>query len=226
MQVLRLTLLSAILSSLYSEGATVFDSITGNTIGGNNAEITGPNSSILVFTFLVPKPDEEVAVQFQTGAFPSTFDQLDFAINSFLPTSTDPIEVSLSSGPTAPGGVNPISLGSVTPSGGGGTQVLTVAPSVPVPLAANTSYWLHFTTSGSDPIYTLGSIVGTNTSGSWSVTDVSILEPSVNPAWVTQPGLIPALRIEATESIPEPSTTLLGALGAIFALCTRRRLSC
>lgn len=222
MKVLLLISVSAILTAISAPAAIVFDSITNGTFGGASTTITGPNSALIVFGTPSPFPNHEVAVEFQTGPLPSTLDQLEFALNTGLSPSTDAVDVSLSTGATAPGGAATVSLGSVSPTGSNPTEILSITPTVPPSLAANSSYWLHFTTSGNAPLYSLAPIFGGGATGSWSINEVSILHPNVSPNWTTQASLIPALRIQGTEAIPEPSAILLCTLGLLASMQRRR----
>ncbi|BCX49908.1 hypothetical protein HAHE_38160 [Haloferula helveola] len=204
--------------------AVVLDSITGATLGGASTNITGPDTAIDFFGTPVPIPDNEVAVRFQTGIYSSTLDQLDFAINISDPSHLDPVQVVLSTGPNPPGGTSPVALGTATPTSTGGfSQTLSISPSGTITLTPNTEYWLHFTATGTETFYALASSNLTNSTGSWAFTETWSLQPPA--AWNQLNGLTPAIRISATEAVPETSTALLGAFGLLLVLHRRRALS-
>lgn len=218
---LLVPLLAGGLSPAPAKAAVVLDAITGATLGGTSANITGPDTAISFFGSPLPFPNNQAAVRFQTGAFPATLDQVDFRLNIQNATNIHPVQVVLSTGATAPGGTNPIVVGTVTPTPPGAFgQTLTVAPPGGIALAANTEYWLHFTTTGSNPFYSIASSDNVTSTGSWALTEVWRIQPP-NP-WTEIAGLTPAIRLSATETVPEPSAALLGLAGALLLLRRRR----
>lgn len=219
------TLGIAVALAASASGALVLDAITNASLGGASTNLTGPDTSINLFGTPIPLPDNQVAVRFSTGAYAATLDQLDFALNLSNPNFLDPVQVTLSSGPTAPGGLSPITVGTATPVSttlGGFTQVLTISPGAPVSLIPNTEYWLHFTVTGSQTFYALASSNTENAIGTWDFTEVWTLQPQTSPSWGPINGLTPAVRLHATESVPEPVTALLGSLGLLLVLRRRR----
>lgn len=202
--------------------AIVYDSITGASIGGSSTNITGPLTAINLFGTPIPFPDNQVAVRFETGAYPATIDQLDFVLNISNPAHLDPVSVTISSGPSTPGGVGLVPLGSATPTGATNPETLTIIPSSPINLAANSQYWLHFTAVGLEPFYSLGYAFGAPATTHWTLTDAWTYQPQTSTTWSSVSGPSPAIRIHGTETIPEPSLTLLGGLGWMLLLRRRR----
>lgn len=198
-------------------GAVVIDNLATGT-QSYSASISGPEAPGFFFgTF----EDREVAFSFTTGSTAVYLTELTFVIaigNSFR----DPIQLTMSTGASVPGGVGPVVLGSVTPATSPTSQTLTLNPTVPPLLSASTLYWIHVTVPAGKAIY------------SFANTNTPVIEPgwSLGTTWEQSPLSSwseltsgPRARIRMTvDPIPEPGAALLlGSLGAIVLVKRRSR---
>lgn len=204
-----------------SSGAYVLDGITGGTFGASSTDITGSTASVTLFNTPISIADRESAIRFQTGAHPSTLEELEFHITVRDFTDLAPIHVTLSTGASAPGGTGTVNLGSVVPPSTTNFNQTLGLNGNSTPLAPNTEYWLHFTTNGTDANYSLATSNLLNTTGNWAVTDVAYTHPPATP-WTSINGIHPAIRLDVVETVPEPAPLLLGSLG-LMMLFKRRR---
>lgn len=127
--------------------------VIDNLDSGPNAfasSVTGPTAFI---PFSSNLPNRRAAFTFTTPSYNSELAELRAVFNVNVLGS--PIEAILSTGPTVPGGTNPISLASVTPAAIANGQILDFTPTVAVALAANTQYWIDFVATSGGGIYTL-----------------------------------------------------------------------
>jgi hypothetical protein len=208
-------ILSVIIAGIFSatcQSAVVIDNLF-STSNGFSTGLTGPVGR----GFLGPPRDSQTAFSFTTGSDADALVSLETYIS--VTDNNSPILATLSTGPNVPGGTNPISLGSVTPAATSGFTVITHTPASPIALAANTTYWIHYTVPSSNawygvlhadaPTTQLGYTLGT----SWQST--------FNTAWSD---ITPQARIRLTtvNPVPEPSSALIGSLGIL--LFVRRRV--
>lgn len=123
------------------QAVVVIDNITAGSQGfasgasGPNAGGTGPFSS--------GAKNNETAFLVTTGPAGGQLTSLDLVIS--LADNDSPITATISTGATVPGGNNPVSLGSTTPTATSGITTITFNPAAPVPLASSSTYWIHFT---------------------------------------------------------------------------------
>lgn len=216
----RITLSAACLLFLAtdSRAAVVIDNLTLGS-QSSSLSLSGPTATTGFFVQL-PFPDREVAFSFTTAAQATQLTKLLFAVSIAKP-SLDPIQWALSTGTSAPGGTNTQIIGSVAPASSSPTsQILTLTPSTPILLDANTTYWMHITVPTGAALY------------SFQNTDSQIIEPgwSLGNSWSKDPSNPwneltsgPQARIRMSVApIPEPSAMLLGGVGLI-AFMRRRR---
>lgn len=205
-----------LVAGITSHAAVAINNLTIGTQSSSQS-LSGPLATSGFFGS--PFPDRQVAFSFTTGNSQYHLNQLEFAI-AIGGGSLAPILATLSNGSTVPGGLNPIILGSVTPSSSTPiNQILAIAPNIAPLLEANTLYWIHYTVPAGNALY---SIANTNTptldpgwslGNSWSRTPTS-------PWTELDSGPVPRIRMTVT-SVPEPACSLLGSIG--FLLLLRRK---
>lgn len=215
---LILSCIGILIAAAPSQAATVI-AIDNLAVGSQSfsASLSGPTATSF---FGGDFSDREVAFSFTTGSIDAYLTELKF-VTSIGNAQLSPIQLTLSTGTSVPGGVNPVVLGSVAPASSSPiTQTLTVGPTIPPVLLANTTYWIHMTVPTGGGIY---SIANTNTpiaEPGWSLGTTWLQDP-LDPWSELTSG--PVARIRMTvETIPEPQAALLGGLG-IIALLRRRR---
>ena len=134
-----------------------------------------------------------------------------------------PIQVTLSTGTVVPGGTGGLTLGTVaplspTPVG----QLLTVTPTSTVTLTPSTNYWIHLTVPSGGGIYSVNNSNNPILAPGWSLGNSWYYEPDFGGSW-TEITSGPQARVNLNvQSVPEPTTIVLGAVSGLL-LCTRRR---
>ncbi len=204
------------LTAIHSAAYTAIDNI-GNGSNAFSHTLSGPTAT--GFFMPVPFPDREVAYSFTTGAEDTYLDSLSFTLNTGKGILS-PVQVVLSQGALAPGGMGSVTLGSVAPSSSPANQVLTITPGFSTVLSASTSYWLHFTVPVGAALYSLPSSDGAVLASGWAMGITWYKTPS--SAWTDgNASLGGDIRLNVTP-IPEPSSALLGGLGVLILLRRRR----
>ena len=183
-----------------------------------SASLSGPTATGF---FGGPFADREVAFSFVTGSTASVLTELMFVAN-LGNANLDPIQLTLSTGASVPGGTNPVILGSVAPAQSTPTsQTMTITPTVPPPLAANTQYWVHFTVPSGGSIYTITSTNTPTYAPGWLLESIWYNAP--NSSWIdVTSGPVARIRM-SVESVPEPESAVLGALACALFFRRRRR---
>ncbi len=205
------------LSTLVSPAAVVVNNLSGGTQGFSES-LSGPDG---LDDFGFPYQNHEIAFSFTTSSATVNLTEIAF-LASISGSGLSPIRLALGTGPSAPGGANPVVLGSVTPGGNVPiTQLLTVTPTSLVTLAAHTTYWIHFTVPSGPDVYTV----------------LSANQPVVEPGWTLGTTwrsdeytpweeintiLHPRVRL-TVQAVPEPSTVFLGSAAAAICAVRRRR---
>lgn len=194
--------------------AVVIDNLNSTT-NGFSTGLTGPSAGIPPFFSL---PNHQTAFTFTTGADDDELVSVEIVIT--VVNNSSAISAMLSTGSSVPGGTNPISIASLTPTVSSGGTTLNFTAASPIALAANTTYWVHFTVPtgagyysvlhADSPTEQLGYSLGTSWQysplGGWS---------DIGPQIRT--------RITTTAVIPEPAAALTGGLGLLLLLRRRRR---
>lgn len=219
MSTLSAIAISLLLGSVCPAATVVISNLSGGT-QGFGASLSGPSAS---FGFFGTFEDRQVAFSFVSGPDSVHLTQLRFSI-SIGDVAIDPIQATLSTGGPVPGGINPITIGSAAPAAPTPVgQLLTIVPTVPVLLAANTSYWIHFTVPTGSAIYTINNNNAPVVDPGWTLGNTWYYEPDFGGSW-TEVTSGPQARVEMTvEAVPEPSATLLGLVAGGIALRRRRR---
>lgn len=219
MQIIRnLIAAAAILVPTFSHAALVINNLAAGT-QGFAASMSGPTAE---FFPGAPFDNRQVAFSFTTGAEMVTLTNLTFALNVGDPSIT-PIEITLSTGSVVPGGTGLLSLGTVAPlSDTPISQVLTLTPSSTVTLNPSTEYWLHFTVPAGGGIYTLNNGNAPTLAPGWALGNSWYYEPDFGGAWTEVTSGVKARVNMNVESVPEPTTAMLGATGLLFLLRRRR----
>jgi hypothetical protein len=164
-----------------------------------------------------------VAFSFVSGPDSVYLTQLRFSI-SIGDVAIDPIQATLSTGGSVPGGINPITIGSAAPAAPTPIgQLLTIVPTAPIQLAANTSYWIHFTVPTGTAIYTINNNNAPVVDPGWTLGNTWYYEPDFGGNW-SEVTSGPQARVELTvEAVPEASSLLLGLVATGLVLRRRRR---
>lgn len=213
--ILFAALLSLVISNS-SQAAVVIDNLAAGT-QSFSASLSGPSASI---RFFGPFVNREVAFSFTSGTADSILTQFEFTTGVGAGT-LNPINVTLSTGLLAPGGINSLLLGSVAPlSNSPGTQLLSVIPTLPPTLLANTLYWIHFTVPTGSSIYTIANSDAPVQAPGWNLGSTWLQDPN-NPWNELNSGPLAKVRL-TVDSIPEPSAMLLGGLSLLFLMKRRR----
>ena len=212
---LMLALAGSLALACDSPAAVVIDNLPFGTQGFAES-LSGPDGQDF---FGDPFANREVAFSFTTGIANAELTDVAF-LASISSNGTSPIQLTLSTGGSAPGGTGAVIFGSATPTGPTPvTQLLTVTPASPAQLLANTQYWIRFTVPAGTDLY---SIQNTNTpvlTNGWSL----------GTTWRSEDGLpweeinsilSPRVRLTATEAVPEPAPLLFSTFG--LALLFRR----
>jgi hypothetical protein len=197
----------------------VIDNLATGT-QSSSLSVSGPTATGF---FGNPFNDREVAFSFTTGGTASYLMEFTFAM-AIGSSQLSPIQISLSTGSSAPGGTNPVILGSVAPASVTPTsQVLTVLPTLPPLLDANTIYWAHVTVPSGGAIYSFANTDTPVFSSGWSLGTSWSRTPS--SAW-TELDSGPVARVRMTaEAVPEPTAASLGGIAALLLLGRRRMKS-
>ena len=179
MSILPALAASLLLGSVCQAASVVIDNLSGGT-QGFAASLSGPTAS---FGFFGTFEDRQVAFSFVSGPDPVELTRLRFAIN-VGDVEIDPIQATLSTGPSVAGGINPITIGSAgpaapTPVG----QLMTIVPAAPIRLAVNTSYWIHFTVPTGSAIYTINNSNAPVIEPGWSLGNTWYYAPDFGGSW-------------------------------------------
>lgn len=200
-----------------TQAAVVIENLALGT-QSSSLSLSGPTAT--GFLGINPFPDREIAFSFTTGNYDSYLTQLDFVIAIGKPF-LDPIQFTLSTGSAAPGGIDPVVIGSVTPpSSSPTTQTLSLSPGPTILLEENTTYWMHVTVPSGSALY---SFQNTNTpviASNWSLGNTWYRSPG-NPWAEINSGPQARIRMNVTP-IPESTTSLLGAIGVLLLMRRRR----
>jgi hypothetical protein len=161
--------------------------------------------------------DREVAFSFTSGDYDATLNKIEFYVSIGKPI-LGPIQMTLSTGSSVPGGNDSVVLGSVTPASTSPTvQLLEITPVIPATLTANTLYWIHVTVPSGGAVYSFANTNTPQTESGWSLGNSWSRTPST--AW-SELDSGPVARIRLT--VPEPSSALLGGLGLLLLLKRKR----
>lgn len=219
MSILPALAVSLLLGSVCQAATIAIDNLGAGT-QGFAASLSGPTAS---FGFFGTFEDRQVAFSFVSGPAPVELTQLRFSIN-IGDVSIDPIQATLSTGGSVPGGINPITIGSAAPTAPTPVgQLMTIVPAAPIQLAANTSYWIHFTVPTGSAIYTINNSNAPVIEPGWSLGNTWYYAPDFGGSW-TEVTSGPQARVELTvEAVPEPGSALLGLVAGGMALRRRRR---
>jgi hypothetical protein len=208
-----------ILSASETIAAVVIDNLTlGSQSSSQN--LSGPTATTGFLTQL-PFPNREVAFSFTTASADVYLTELAIGI-SISKTILDPIHLTLSTGSSVPGGINPLLIGTVVPGSSSPTsQILTLLPSGSVLLLASTTYWIHLTVPSGAALYSFQNTNSQNIEPGWALGNSWSKDPS-NPWSELTSG--PQARIRmSVAAIPEPTVLGMSAVGLLFLL--RRRVS-
>lgn len=212
-----ITVFSVVLAAGAARAAVAIENLaTGSQ--SSSLSISGPTA---VGFFGGQFNDREVAFSFTTGPEAVFLEELKFVIAVGSGTSS-PLQISLSEGLSAPGGTNPLILGTASPVQGGGTvQTLTITPTLPPILTASTLYWAHVTVPAGNSVYSFNNTNTPTFASGWSLGNTWFYSPGSGWQELTSG---PVARIRMTvEAVPEPQSALLGGLG-MFMLLRRRRI--
>lgn len=196
-----------------SNAAVVIDNLATGT-QSFSLSVSGPTATgFLGGSFA----DREVAFSFTTGAYDTTLNMIEFYIAIGKPVLS-PIQMTLSTGSSVPGGIDPVVLGSVTPASTSPTvQLLEIAPFIPASLTANTLYWIHVTVPSGGAVYSFANTDTPQIESGWGLGNTWSRTPS--SSW-SELNSGPVARIRLT--VPEPSSALLGGLGLLLLLKRKR----
>lgn len=169
--------------------------------------------------------DREVAFSFTTGSQDVRLTELVFAI-AIGKLILDPIRFTLSTGASAPGGTNPLIIGSVTPPSSSPTnQTLTLIPQTTVLLEDNTTYWMHVTVPNGAAVYSFQNTNSQSIDPEWSLGNTWSRSPG-NPWIELDSGPQARIRMSVVP-VPEPAAALMGGCGLLMLLRRRReRIVC
>ncbi len=206
---------SFLLAAQQSQAVVVIDNLAVGT-QSFAASLSGPTA---VSFFSGPFNDREVAFSFTTGPDASALTELAFVASMGNPLR-DPIQLTLSTGATVPGGVDPVIIGSVTPATSPTTQILSVSPTIPLALDVNTLYWIHFTVPTGGAIYSTSNSNAPTAAPGWALGNTWFSTPSSGWSDLTS-GPVARIRL-SVEPVPEPTAALLGGLGCLTLLKRRR----
>lgn len=209
-----------LIANTTSRASVVIDNLATGT-QSSSTSLSGPTAFI---RFFGPFANREVSFSFTTDSNDSMLTELAFTLG-IGSIQLDPIQVTLSTGSSAPGGSNPIVLGSVAPTSlTPMTQLLTVTPAQPTALSANTQYWVLFSVPSGSSIYTIGN------------SDAPVIEPgwTLGTTWYRNPnttweeldsGPLAKVRLSVETVVPEPSCALLGGISMLLLLKRKRPAS-
>lgn len=202
----------------FTQAAVVIDNLNLGTQSFSQT-LSGPTAT--GFFGLNPMPNREVAFSFTTAGLDVYLTEITFGV-SIGKAILDPIQFTLSTGSSVPGGINPLVIGSVTPPSSSPTsQILTIAPSMTVLLQANTQYWFNVTVPSGAAVYSFTNTNNVVTAPGWSLGNTWSQFPG-SPWSELDSG--PQARIRmSVEAVPEPQAALLGGLGILLLLRRRRK---
>lgn len=203
-------------SSAPCRAAHVIDNLTGGTQAYSES-LSGPDG---LDDFGFPFENREIAFSFTTGSTAVYLTEISFVSSIAGFTNSSPIQLALSTGSNAPGGINPLVLGTVSHAGLSPiTQTLTLVPGMAPVLQANTLHWVHFTVPSGSNIYTVLNANSPVVDPEWSLGTTWRSDPFT--VWEEiNPTLFPRVRL-GVEVVPEPSALLSASFG--FVLLLRRR---
>jgi hypothetical protein len=200
-----------------ASAAVVIDNLTLGSQSSSQS-ISGPTAT----GFFGPTSfaNREVAFSFTTASTSVYLTEIAFYV-SLAKSILDPVRLTLSTGSTVPGGTNALILGEVAPATTTPTsQLLALAPSSQVQLAANTLYWMHVTVPVGAAVYSFQSTNSQIIEPGWALGNTWFQSPLSSWTEVTSG---PQARIRLTvEPVPEASSALLGGCGVLLLLCRRR----
>lgn len=216
--IVRLTrVITLLIATSFASDAAV--SINNLAVGtqSSSQSLSGPLATSGFFGN--PFPDRQVAFSFTTGNSQYYLNNLEFAI-AIGGGTLAPIMATLSTGTLVPGGINPITLGTVTPASSSPTnQVLSIIPANAPLLEANTLYWIHYTVPAGNALYSIANSNAPIVEPEWTL-GTSWSSTPISPWFELNSGPVPRIRMTVTP-IPEPATSLLGGIG--FLLLLRRQ---
>ena len=204
-------ILCATLAPLTSQAVVVIDNLANGTQGFSTG-VSSPDR-----TGLFASPNNQTALTVTTGPAGGTLTSIDLVIG--VVDNTSPMIATMSTGPSVPGGTNPVTVDTVTPAAASGITTITFS-NVGVAMAPNTTYWFHFTVASGQGSY---SILNTNTpqeflgwdlGNTWSLPTIGGWnEITSGPQARSRFNIAP---------VPEPASALLGSLAALILLRRRR----
>lgn len=206
-----------LITPAFSDAALVINNLVPGT-QGFAASLSGPTAG----DFFAPFENRQFAFSFTTGLDTVTVTDFTFSINmgdAFL----SPIQVTLSTGTVVPGGTGSMTLGSVaplapTPIG----QLLTITPASTITLQPSTEYWAHLTVPTGSAIYAVNNSNAPILASGWALGNSWYYDPDFGGSW-TEITSGPQARVSLNvQTVPEPTTAMLGCLGALL-VCRRRR---
>lgn len=215
---LFLSLASLLAFACESPAAVVINNLPFGTQGFAES-LSGPDGQDF---FGDPYADHGIAFSFTTGNADATLTEIAFLV-SVSDSGTSAIELELSTGSSAPGGMNPVIFGAATPSGPTPvTQLLTVTPGSPAQLLANTQYWIRFTVPVGTDLYAIQNTNTPTLAPGWSLGTTWRTEPGI-PWEEINSNLFPRVRFTAVEAVPEPGTLLISTSSLLLLFRRRRR---
>jgi hypothetical protein len=119
--------------------------VIDNLVPGSQGFATGTSGPAAggVGPLFAGAKNNQTAFQFTTGPAGGDLTSMDLVIS--VADHASPVVATISTGPSVPGGTNPVALGSVTPAATSGITTINFAPTSPVTLASNSTYWVHLT---------------------------------------------------------------------------------
>lgn len=221
LSILRLFIPASLLLASTSQGSVIAISNLSGGTQSFGASLSGPTAN---FGFIGGEfENRQVAFSFITGTDTVQLTHFSFSI-SVGDVNLDPILATLSTGSSVAGGINPVTIGSVAPvSPVPVGQIMSIVPASPIPLQANTNYWVHFTVPAGAGIYSINNGNAPVVEPGWTLGNTWYYEPDFGGLW-TEVTSGPLARVRMTvETVPEPSGVLLGLAGGAMMLRRRRR---
>ena len=204
-------LICAALAPLTSQAVVVIDNLANGTQGFSTG-VSSPDR-----TGIFASPNNQTALTVTTGPAGGTLTSIDLVIA--VVDNTSPMIATMSTGASVPGGTNPVTIDTVAPTATSGITTITFS-NAGVPMAANTTYWFHFTVASGQGSY---SIINTNSQNEflgWDLGNTWNL-PTIG-GWSEITSGVQARSRFNIAPVPEPATALLGSLAALILLRRRR----